>query len=173
MDLKPTLKFELMNPAQTLCEITLGKLLKERKMTIATAESCTGGTIASLLAKHSGSSEFFKGAVVAYCNEVKHNILGVSQQTLDQQGAVSQQTVEQMAKGVRELLKTDIGISVSGVAGPTGGTPEKPVGTVWIAVANAHKVAAKKLRLTSFRDQNISQTTEEALRFAIDFIENS
>lgn len=159
-----------MNHLSCQLEIEIGQLLRTHKMTIATAESCTGGNIAALLAKHPGSSEFFTGSVVAYCNKIKHNVLGVSEETLNLQGAVSQETVEQMAKGVIELMKTDIGIAVSGIAGPTGGSTEKPVGTVWIAVANQQKVLAKKLNLTPFREQNIQQSTQEALLLARDFL---
>lgn len=159
-----------MNHSVCQLEIEIGQLLKKNKMTIATAESCTGGNIAALLAKHPGSSEFYIGSVVAYCNEIKHRVLGVSEETLNRQGAVSQETVEQMAKGVIELMKTDIGIAVSGIAGPTGGSKEKPVGTVWIAVANHQKVLAKKLTLTPFREQNILQSTQKALLLARDFL---
>ena len=153
-------------------EKILTNLLQEKGLTISTAESCTGGTIASYLAKHPGSSTFYIGSVVAYCNEVKHAILGVEQEVLDTVGAVSQQTVEQMAKGVRRLLKTDIGISVSGIAGPGGGTKEKPVGTVWIAVADAERVASRKLQLGNLREKNIEKATVEAIFLAKEFVEN-
>ena len=153
-------------------EKILTNLLQEKGLTISTAESCTGGTIASYLAKHPGSSAFYIGSVVAYCNEVKHAILGVEQEVLDTVGAVSQQTVEQMAKGVRRLLKTDIGISVSGIAGPGGGTKDKPVGTVWIAVADADRVVARKLQLGNLREKNIEKATVEAIFLAKEFVEN-
>ncbi len=156
-----------------LPEVALGNLLKEKKLTIATAESCTGGTIASLLARHAGSSEFFIGAVVAYCNEVKHNVLGVSSETLETKGAVSSETVDQMARGICKLLKTDIGIAVSGVAGPGGGSEEKPVGTVWIAVGTKDKTTTKKLSLTEWRDQNIQLSAIEAIFLAQEFVEKN
>jgi nicotinamide-nucleotide amidase len=104
-------------------------------MTIATAESCTGGRLAASLNAQSGSSAYYMGSVVAYDNSIKTNVLGVSQETLDNDGAVSESTVRQMAEGVRALMHTDYAISTSGIAGPMGGTPDKPVGTVWIAWA--------------------------------------
>ena len=113
--------------------VKLAKRLEERSWTISTAESCTGGLIASTLTDLSGSSNWFTGGVVAYSNPVKAGVLKVPQKILDTVGAVSQETVEAMAKGVCALLKTDGAVAVSGVAGPTGGSPEKPVGTVWIA----------------------------------------
>lgn len=157
----------------SLPEVALGNLLKEKHLTIATAESCTGGTIASLLARHAGSSEFFTGAVVAYCNEVKHNVLGVSSETLETKGAVSSETVDQMVRGVCKLLKTDIGIAVSGVAGPGGGSAEKPVGTVWIAAGTKDKTITKRLNLTEWRDQNIQLSAIEAIFLAKEFVEKN
>jgi nicotinamide-nucleotide amidase len=137
-------------------------------MTIATAESCTGGNIAALLAKHPGSSEFFTGSVVAYCNKIKHNVLGVSEETLNLQGAVSQETVEQMAKGVIELMKTDIGIAVSGIAGPTGGSETKPVGTVWMAVATPDGTKAVLRNAGTDRSQIISRASAYAIEMLYD-----
>lgn len=164
---KSILAYEDIEPEKILTNI-----LKEKKLTISTAESCTGGTIASLLAKHPGSSSFYKGSVVSYCNEVKHNILGVKSETLETVGAVSQDTVEQMAKGVCQLLNTDIGISVSGIAGPDGGTDELPVGTIWIAVANHETVVSKRLQLDTSRSENINKATIEAIFLAKEFAEN-
>ncbi len=108
------------------------KIAKEKKKTIAVAESCTGGKIASRLTDISGSSEVFLGGVVSYSNECKMKVLQVQKETLDQYGAVSDPTASQMAKGVKELLNADLSISTTGIAGPTGGTPEKPVGTISI-----------------------------------------
>ncbi len=116
-------------------EVVLGSYLKAHNMTVASAESCTGGKVASLLNKHAGSSAFYKGSVVSYSNEVKEQVLGVCKTDLEQYGAVSEQVVGQMAKGVIKVLQTDCAIATSGIAGPDGGTKEKPVGTVWIAVA--------------------------------------
>ena len=119
---------------KSICSKIVGAL-KERALTISTAESCTGGLIAKFLTDISGASAVFWGGVVSYDNSVKENVLGVSHQTLLSVGAVSNDTACQMAVGVKNLLKTDIGISTTGIAGPGGGTPEKPVGTVYIAIA--------------------------------------
>jgi len=148
-------------------EVTLGNLLKARHQTIASAESCTGGTIASLLAKHSGSSEFYLGSVVSYANEVKHNVLGVSQSNLDTYGAVSEQVVRQMAEGARLVVGSDWAIATSGIAGPTGGTADKPVGTIWIAVSGPDGTTAQCLHLGQLREQNILRTSQAALAMAI------
>jgi len=144
-------------------EVAVGRILKQRKQTIATAESCTGGRLAALLNAHSGSSEFYKGSVVAYSNEVKENVLKVNREYLDQYGAVSEQVVTLMAYGAKRVLNTDYAIATSGVAGPTGGTPEKPVGTVWIAVATPEKVYAECFRLGSLRDQITARACTKAL----------
>ena len=114
-------------------EVVLGNLLKERQQTIATAESCTGGRLAAALNAQSGSSAYYMGSVVAYDNRIKEQVLGVAHDTLVEYGAVSEQTVREMAEGVRALMNTDYAIATSGIAGPTGGTKDKPVGTVWIA----------------------------------------
>mgnify|MGYP003312057200 CR=1 FL=1 len=134
-------------------ESILGDLLKARHATIATAESCTGGKLASLLNKQPGSSAFYYGSVIAYDNSVKHNVLGVKQEDLDTLGAVSEQVVKQMATGVRQLLKTDYAIATSGIAGPDGGTAEKPVGTVWIAWATPTGTFAQCFHLGRLREQ--------------------
>jgi len=141
----------------------IGEMLKEKNLTLATAESCTGGAVASIITSVSGSSEYFLGSVVAYSNEVKKNLLGVKAETLDNYGAVSEQTVKEMAEGVRLLLGSDIGVSTSGVAGPSGGSDDKPVGTVWIAYSDKSKTITKKLQLTSERSLNIKLTTMQVL----------
>ena len=117
-------------------EVLVGERLKAQGLTIATAESCTGGKLAVLLNKHAGSSAFYKGSVVAYSNDVKEHVLKVRKEYLEQYGAVSEQVVAAMAFGVMKLLDTDYAIATSGIAGPDGGTPEKPVGTVWLAIAH-------------------------------------
>ena len=134
-------------------ETILGDLLKARHATIATAESCTGGKLAALLNKQPGSSAFYYGSVVAYDNSVKHNVLGVKQEDLNTFGAVSEQVVRQMAEGVRQLVKTDYAIATSGIAGPDGGTAEKPVGTVWIAWATPSQTYAQCFHLGKERMQ--------------------
>ena len=141
----------------------VGDLLKENGLMVATAESCTGGNIAHEFTLIPGSSEFFKGSVVAYSNEVKTTILQVSAESLVQYGAVSESVVEQMAEGVRKLLKADVAVATSGIAGPAGGTPEKPVGSVWIAVSSAKMTISRQFRFGSLREQNILRATQAAL----------
>ena len=144
-------------------EKLIGNLLKSKGLMVATAESCTGGNIAHQFTLISGSSEFFKGSVVAYSNEVKTNVLQVSTEDLEKYGAVSQAVVEQMAIGIRRLLKADVSIATSGIAGPTGGTIEKPVGTVWISVSSETVTLSREFRFGSLREQNIIRSTQAAL----------
>ena len=147
---------------ETLDEL-VHKTMIEKGLTLATAESCTGGNIARLLTAHAGASAYFRGGVVAYSNEVKESVLGVQHGTLEQHGAVSEETVREMAEGVRLRLGADLAIATTGIAGPDGGTPEKPVGTVWVAVASAEKTETQLLRLGSNRrQQNIDRTTNHA-----------
>ena len=148
-------------------EELVGKLLKNRHCTVATAESCTGGKVASLITSVSGSSEYYKGSVVSYCNEVKADVLGVSRADLEKYGAVSSTVAEQMASGVRSLLKTDYAVATTGIAGPTGGSEEKPVGTVWIAVASPTKVVSRKYVFGKDRAINIERFAASALSMLI------
>jgi len=141
----------------------VGILLKEKNQTLATAESCTGGNIAHKITSISGSSQYFRGSVVAYENSIKQNVLGVREQSLIEYGAVSKEVVEQMALGVQKLMQTDYAVATSGIAGPTGGTEEKPVGTTWIAVATPSGVFAKKYVFGTQREQNIRRATSVAL----------
>lgn len=141
----------------------ISKLLIKREETVATAESCTGGKIASMLTEKSGSSAYFKGSIVSYANEVKENILNVNPKDIETVGVVSKEVVEQMAVNARKTLNTDYAISTSGIAGPTGGTPDKPVGTVWIAVASKEGVVSKKFNFTNNREQNIARASFNAL----------
>ena len=136
-------------------EGVVGELLKENNRTLSTAESCTGGNVSKMLTSISGSSSFFNGSIVSYSNQSKSELLDVNEQNIEKYGAVSQQVVEQMAANVRLKFNSDFGISTSGIAGPSGGTTEKPVGTVWIAVANKDKVVSKKLNLGYNRERNI------------------
>lgn len=147
---------------ETLEEVT-GRLLAERKATLAIAESCTGGYLAHLITSVAGSSRYFQGSVVAYANKVKEEILGVKRGTLEQHGAVSEQVVTEMALGVREKLHADYAIAVSGIAGPDGGTPEKPVGTAWIAIATPGGVFAKHYLMGDHRERNIRRVALEGL----------
>ena len=146
-------------------EIILGNLLKERQQTIATAESCTGGRLAAALNAQSGSSAYYMGSVVAYDNRIKEQVLGVAHDTLMEWGAVSEQTVREMAEGARTLMQTDYAIATSGIAGPTGGTPDKPVGIVWIAWAMPEGTIAKCFHFGVARERE--QITQRAVTAAL------
>ena len=163
-------KYIVGEDCETLDEL-VHKTLTERGLTLATAESCTGGNIARLLTAQAGASAYFKGGVVAYSNEVKECALGVKHSTLEAHGAVSEATVREMVEGVRSRLGADLAIATTGVAGPDGGTPEKPVGTVWIAVADATHTEAKLLQFgANRRQQNIDRSTNQAFAMLIRLI---
>ena len=151
--LKPIISDYLLATEDLPLEVLLGNLLKQRQQTISTAESCTGGRLAAMLNAQSGSSAFYMGSVVAYANEIKEQVLGVQHDTLLNYGAVSEQTVLEMANGVRALMHTDYAIATSGIAGPTGGTAEKPVGTVWIAWATPEGTEAKCYHFGAARER--------------------
>tara|TARA_B100000963_G_C22594393_1_gene657137 strand:- start:177 stop:1418 length:1242 start_codon:yes stop_codon:yes gene_type:complete len=144
-------------------EEVVGQLLKEKGSSLSLAESCTGGNIAHLITGVSGSSNYFKGSVVAYSNDIKQQVLYVDPKSIQQNGAVSKQVVEQMATGVRNSFKSDYAIATSGIAGPTGGTKQKPVGTVWIAVAYNDGVVSKKFNFGNNRERNIQISSLSAL----------
>lgn len=144
-------------------EEEIGKLLIANNLSLSTAESCTGGGVAALITSVPGSSGYFKGGVVAYDNEVKKNLLGVSPETLSAYGAVSRETVIEMAKGAMNRLKTDCAIATSGIAGPGGGTLEKPVGTVWIAVAYKNEIVTMKQEGDDGRAGNVEKAIKNAL----------
>lgn len=144
-------------------EKLIGDLLKKAGKTISTAESCTGGNIAHMITTVPGSSTYFKGSVVSYSNDVKINTLGVSPEDLEKEGAVSQAVVEQMTKGALRNIRSDISVATSGIAGPGGGTEEKPVGTVWIAVADKERIVSRKFFFPSQREQFIERATQAAL----------
>ena len=142
----------------TTLEEAIGQMLLERKKTIALAESCSGGFVQHKITSVAGSSAYFQGGVVPYHNDFKMGMLGVKSETLEAHGAVSEATVKEMAERVREKFNADIGAASSGIAGPGGGTPDKPVGTVWIAYADGEQTIAKKLQLTQNRKLNIELT---------------
>jgi nicotinamide-nucleotide amidase len=144
-------------------EEAIAKMLVQRGETLSLAESCTGGYISHLITSIAGSSAFFMGSVVSYDNLVKQNMLGVNADTLDNSGAVSEETVWQMAKGAQENMNTTYSIAVSGIMGPGGGTETKPVGTVWIAVCNNKKTVTKQINLRYDRRRNIENTAVYAL----------
>jgi nicotinamide-nucleotide amidase len=144
-------------------EVAVGKMLRERGLSLSMAESCTGGYLAHMITSVPGSSEYFAGSIVAYSNEVKVRELGVSEETLAQHGAVSEATIKEMAENVRKKFNTDIGVATSGVAGPSGGSAEKPVGTVWIAYADRDKTVTRLLRLSKDRLVNIKVASVNVL----------
>lgn len=144
-------------------QLVSGRLLREKKMTIGTVESCTGGSLAQTLVSVAGASDYFQGSFLTYTNELKNRLVDVSKHDLDTVGAVSREVVEQMAKNGREKLGVDICISTSGVAGPDGGTEELPVGTIWIGIATKDKVSAKKFQFGDHRERNIQMTVLTAL----------
>ena len=155
-----------------LLEKNIGDLLLERKLTIGAAESCTGGYLSHLITSVSGSSAYFKGSIISYANETKENILKVKTSTLKQYGAVSEETVTEMVAGALNTLNVDISLAVSGVAGPTGGSPEKPVGTVIIGIGTKNKIIVKKMSFTHHRDRNIQLSSVVALVMLRKFLLN-
>lgn len=154
----------------TPLEEYLGELLRARGLTVATAESCTGGLIADRITNVPGSSAYFLGGVVAYAYEAKVALLGVSWETLKAHGAVSRETVLEMARGARRVLGADLAISVSGIAGPGGGLPDKPVGTTWIGLCAADGEWARKFIWQSDRRGNKQLSADAALQMLIDYL---
>jgi nicotinamide-nucleotide amidase len=145
-------------------EESLGSLLRETGLTLASAESCTGGNIARMITSVPGSSTYYSGSVIAYENRIKSMVLGVDPQVIEEKGAVSREVVEQMAEGVRKVMGTDAAISTSGIAGPDGGTKEKPVGTTWICVQHKEESFARKYRFGGSRQRIIEQASHTALQ---------
>ena len=141
-------------------------------LTLATAESCTAGNIASVITAIPGSSHFYKGGIIAYSDEVKVNLLGVNPETLEKNGAVCEEVVIEMAKGAMKSMNSDCAVATSGIAGPTGGTPEKPVGTVWIAVTMKDKVMTMKASGDEGRNKNIENATLNALQMLQKLFQN-
>ena len=132
-------------------------------MTCSVAESCTGGNIAHAFTSNPGSSSYFKGGIIAYSNESKINILGIDPDLIKDKGAVSREVVEAMALAANRILNTSFAIATSGIAGPDGGTPEKPIGTVWIAVASPNSIVSKVYSFASNRERNIIRSSQTAL----------
>ena len=157
---------------KTVAEV-LGGLLLERELTVACAESCTGGNIAHRITQVPGSSAYFLGSVVSYSNDVKARVLGVSRSDLAAHGAVSRQVVEAMAKGVSELMRSDCAIATSGIAGPNGGTTIKPVGTVWIAVKYGDTIVSECLHFNGDRDAVIESATNHGMVMLINLLRNN
>lgn len=150
----------------------LGGLLHERELTVACAESCTGGNLAHRIVQVPGSSAYFLGSVVSYSNDVKARVLGVSRSAISSFGAVSKEVVEDMAKGVASLMRSDCAIATSGIAGPDGGTPLKPVGTVWIAVKYGEKIVSECLHFRGDRNAVIESATNHGMVMLINLLRN-
>lgn len=152
-------------------EKILGQRLFEQGLTVGSAESCTGGNIAHMITSIPGSSHYFKGAVISYANEEKVKILGVAQESLDRFGAVSEAVSIEMARGAQRVLNVDCSIATTGIAGPDGGTEEKPVGTVWICTTYKEKYVARKYQLGRFREANIVRASNLGMLQLLDMIE--
>ena len=162
-ELKTRVRDHIIADTDEPLEVILGNLLKAKGQTIATAESCTGGKLASLLYKHAGSSAFYYGSIISYDNSVKEHLLGVSAELIKTHGVVSEEVVRVMAESVRKQLNTDFSIATSGIAGPSGGTKEKPVGTVWIAWATPQGTTAECFHLGKLREQVTDRACTKAL----------
>jgi PncC family amidohydrolase len=152
-------------------ETQIGVILRQRGLKIAVAESCTGGLIGHRITNMPGSSDYFTGGVIAYANAAKANLLGVSWDTLNTFGAVSRETVLEMAAGARRSLEADIAVSVSGIAGPGGGLPDKPVGTVWVGLAAPDGQWARIFTFPGDRQQNKAAASEAALALLLDYLQ--
>jgi nicotinamide-nucleotide amidase len=144
-------------------EVTLGRLLRERGLTLAVAESCTGGLVGHRITQVAGSSHYFAGGVISYSNRAKETLLGVRRETLARYGAVSAETAREMAQGARRALQTDLGLAVTGIAGPGGGTPEKPVGLVYVGLATADAAWTERHVWHGDRPANKAQSAQAAL----------
>jgi PncC family amidohydrolase len=151
-------------------EVTLGRFLRQRGLKLAAAESCTGGLLADHVTDVPGSSDYFIGGVVSYSYEAKVALLHVSWDTLRLHGAVSRETAVEMARGVRTNLGADIGVSVTGIAGPAGGMPEKPVGTTWIGLSARDGDWARKFVWKGLRRANKEASVQAALQFVLDYL---
>jgi len=161
--LKNQVRDQMISEQDERMEDIVARLLLEKNKTLCTAESCTGGYIAQLITKKPGASAYFLGGIVSYANEVKKELLNVEADSLSIEGAVSKSVVEQMASGALKQIKADYSIAVSGIMGPEGGSPEKPVGTVWIAVASQHETVSKMMHFRFDRERNIELTAMNAL----------
>jgi nicotinamide-nucleotide amidase len=169
-DLKESVAEWMVIDEDISVSLAVGRLLKQKNLTVATAESCTGGYIAHLITAEPGASNYFKGSIVCYANEIKERVLQVSTETINAQGAVSEETVKEMALGALALLNTDFVIATSGIMGPDGGTKEKPVGLVWVAVGSCEKIVTQKFNFRFGREQNIELTSTNALNLLRKFI---
>ena len=164
------LQEDLISEIDDNLENILDKQLKEKNLTLSLAESCTGGKLASLITAIPGCSSYFKGGIVCYSNEIKERLLGVDSSLLATVGAVSRQVVEAMAVGVYQTFQTDCAIAISGIAGPSGGTPEKPVGTVWIAAAYKGRIQSQEYLFSQNRESNILRACNNGIRMLLEMI---
>jgi nicotinamide-nucleotide amidase len=164
---------DILSEEDDALENILDQILKEKGLTLSLAESCTGGRLAGLFTAIPGCSQYFKGGVVSYSNEAKQNILGVNPADIEKQGAVSQEVVEQMALGAKKIFGADCAIATSGIAGPDGGTPEKPVGTVWIAVAYKDRLVSQKFLFSKSRESNILRTCNTGIMLLLEMLGKS
>ena len=161
-------QFHLMEES---LEMQIGSLLRQKNLKLAVAESCTGGLICDRITNIPGSSEYFMGGIVAYAYQTKVNLLGVSWETLNANGAVSRPVVLEMARGARRVLATDLAVSVSGIAGPGGALDEKPVGTTWIGLSTPHGDWTRNFRWNGNRQENKAFSAEAALQMVLDYLE--
>jgi PncC family amidohydrolase len=152
-------------------EARLGQALSAKGWSLAVAESCTGGLLGHRVTQVAGSSDYFMGGVISYSNRAKQELLGVAETTLLAHGAVSQETALEMAHGVRRTLKTDVGVAITGIAGPGGGTPDKPVGLTWIAVETPESLQARSFVFTGDRPSNKLSASQSALMMALDCLD--
>jgi nicotinamide-nucleotide amidase len=150
----------------------ISQLLWEQEKSVSTAESCTGGRIAEAIISVPGASKYFKGGIISYVNEVKENLLGVSHQTLEEQTAVCEEVAIQMVIGACKALNTDYAISATGVAGPTGGTKDIPVGTIWLACGNKDRVVTCKVEEDHGRDINLAIATSRAMQMFLQYLKD-
>jgi PncC family amidohydrolase len=160
-----------MNMLDQPLEIVIGDILRDRKLTLATAESCTGGLLGNMITDISGSSDYFLGGIIAYAYGAKENLLGVRHETLWQFGAVSRETVREMARGVRRAFAADIGVSITGIAGPGGGMPNKPIGLVWIGLCTYDGEWSKSFHWKGDRVENKISSAQAALQIIYDYLQ--
>ena len=161
--LKTIVSSHLIADSELRIEELLGNILRDRGLTLSTAESCTGGNVAHKITTIAGSSDYYKGSVVSYANEIKSSMLNVQSAVIEQYGAVSSQVVELMARNSVNMLQTDCAIAISGIAGPGGGTPDKPVGTVWICTITPDNTTTQKYQFGTSREENINRATNMAI----------
>lgn len=150
----------------------ISEIFWKEGLTLATAESCTAGNIAAFITAIPGSSRFYKGGIIAYSDEIKINLLNINPETLATHGAVSEETVIEMVKGAMKSMNSDCAVATSGIAGPTGGTPDKPVGTVWIAASMKDQIITTKITGDEGRNKNIANATQNALQLLQKLLQN-